>query len=210
MSWQACKAVHDSPLPIRSGPRAVLLALADYAEPDGTDVYPKIDTLAAKVKLSRRQVSRHLATLREMGVLIVVEEGKYHDAAEYRIAMDVLAGDPASERHDVSDMPTENRHVMACHFCPIGMTFLTERHDISVILSPSGSSRDPSLLLSQEARHLLADAASACLDMVDSDMRAIEILSEAGFDGEYPVRACPATCYGRIIACLSDTTGKST
>lgn len=46
-----------------------LVILADHANPDGCNAFPKVSTLAARRGLSARTVRRHLATLRELGFI---------------------------------------------------------------------------------------------------------------------------------------------
>lgn len=52
----------------------VLLALADFCD-DAGEAFPRIDTLCAKTRLSRRAVQRSVAALVELGEVVVVESG---------------------------------------------------------------------------------------------------------------------------------------
>lgn len=65
MSIRVMTAVWDHALGVNGGPLLVLLALADYANDDGTGAYPKQATLAAKTRLSERHVRRVLASLED-------------------------------------------------------------------------------------------------------------------------------------------------
>lgn len=65
MSWQAStwamKVAKDFELePIT---RYVLLMLANYADPEGNDIYPSLGTLEADTGLSERTIRRHIKTL---------------------------------------------------------------------------------------------------------------------------------------------------
>ncbi len=195
MSWQVAKAVHDSALPIRSATRAVLLALADYAQPDGTRVFPRMDTVAARVKLSRRQLARHMSELRKMGVLVVVRPARFHDQAEYKIALDVLCPEPPPERDDGNVMPAENRGDMTCHFCPHDMSFMTERGDINDILNPSESTKEPNISLSRDVSR---ETLRFLDERIDQDIRVLQMLEDVDFEGEFLALACAATCRAKL------------
>lgn len=65
MSIRVMTAVWDNALGVSGGPLLVLLALADYANDDGTGAYPKQSTLATKTRLSERHVRRVLAALED-------------------------------------------------------------------------------------------------------------------------------------------------
>lgn len=54
----------------QTGLRVTALTLATFASPDGSHVYPSVDTLAAASEQSRRTTLRHLAALRETYMLI--------------------------------------------------------------------------------------------------------------------------------------------
>jgi hypothetical protein len=110
MSGLISGAVWD--LKLSRSDREVLLALADYAEDDGTRVYPSVGRLAWKTDLSERQIQRALANLRERGLIVPVRYasgGKGH-ATEYRI--DLSKGElkpayAADQKGDVIVSPFE-------------------------------------------------------------------------------------------------------
>lgn len=52
----------------------LLLAIADFAHDDGTGAYPSSETLAAKIRMSPRQVRNLVATLEGLGELAVTRE----------------------------------------------------------------------------------------------------------------------------------------
>jgi hypothetical protein len=49
--------------------RFVLLTLANYADPEGNDIYPSLGTLEADTGLSERTIRRHIKTLMAVGLL---------------------------------------------------------------------------------------------------------------------------------------------
>lgn len=54
--------------------RLVALALADRADTESGECFPSVDDIAARCKLNRRQVFRHLATLKELGEITVRQQ----------------------------------------------------------------------------------------------------------------------------------------
>src|SRR4051812_29048278 len=53
----------------------VLLALADHAGADGGDCYPSVGRLARRCRCDERTVQRAIATLIELGEVVLVEAG---------------------------------------------------------------------------------------------------------------------------------------
>lgn len=88
MSIRVMTAVWDSGA-FEGGTLLVLLALADWAQDDGSRVYPKIEQLAKKARLSDRQTTTCLKNLRAAGIIFEVEAAKRGRPTEYRI--DVVA-----------------------------------------------------------------------------------------------------------------------
>lgn len=68
MSVKVMGWVFDQDLPTRE--KFVLLAYADHADHDGNNVYPAIDTVAAKTGYNARTVQRATRNLEEKGLLI--------------------------------------------------------------------------------------------------------------------------------------------
>jgi hypothetical protein len=81
----------------RLGARLVLLAIADFANDSGM-AWPSVETLAAKSRLSSRQVQRILRQLVNDGDLTLHENAGPHGCHLYQIA---LAGDKSSGRQIV-------------------------------------------------------------------------------------------------------------
>ena len=70
--------------------KIVLLALADFANDDGKNIFPSVATIAKKSSLSRRSVQMILADFVSSGVLRVAKNG--------------LGGAPGSTRHLIIDL----------------------------------------------------------------------------------------------------------
>lgn len=70
MSLDAMKWVlYEIKVPVPGGQLKTLLALADYADPDGRDVFPSVRTLASRLHVSERSVQRHLRALESSGLI---------------------------------------------------------------------------------------------------------------------------------------------
>jgi hypothetical protein len=66
----------------------VALALAEYADDDGREIFPKVETLAAKAKLSTRMTQYALRALQDDGVLVMVKRACRWRPAVYRLDLD--------------------------------------------------------------------------------------------------------------------------
>jgi hypothetical protein len=80
----------------------LLLAIADYAHDDGTGAYPGMKTLAAKTRMSERNVRYMVQELVGMGELSVEERASTYGTNKYA----VLAG---QEKIAPPDVPSPNR-----------------------------------------------------------------------------------------------------
>lgn len=87
------------------GQQAVLLAMADHAQDDGSDVFPSKARLAWKTGYDERQVQRIIKQLREQGVLVEVAPPAQHRPTEYRINLGAAKPKPAF----VANVPSESR-----------------------------------------------------------------------------------------------------
>lgn len=90
MSHQAVDAVLHSSLPRRL--RMVAAVLAHYADADGGRIRPSNQTIAACAGIDKREVQRHVAELRSLGVLELVRAGGAGARCcnEYRMHVDRL------------------------------------------------------------------------------------------------------------------------
>src|SRR4051812_48871918 len=80
--------------PNGGGERLVAIAPGGKAPRDGTNIYPSIDEVADRTKLSRRAVQGHIAKMVAVGWLVLVRKstGRRGDTNEYRISPEWLAG----------------------------------------------------------------------------------------------------------------------
>lgn len=91
----------------RLGARLVLLAIADFANDTGM-AWPSVETLAAKSRLSSRQVQRILRQLVNDGDLTLHENAGPHGCHLYQI---VLTGDKSSGRQIVRGDKSDTKGV---------------------------------------------------------------------------------------------------
>lgn len=82
--------------------QAVLLAMADYADDNGSNCYPSYDRLAWKTGYSARQVQRIIKGLVTQGVLLIVKPATQHQSTRYSIRL-ALAKDKTAFRVDIPD-----------------------------------------------------------------------------------------------------------
>jgi hypothetical protein len=89
MSIRLMTLVWDSGF-YEGGTLLVLLALADWAQDDGSKVFPKMETLAKKARLSVRGAQMCVAGLRDDGVIQEVAPARRGKATEYKIVLSTL------------------------------------------------------------------------------------------------------------------------
>ena len=83
--------------------RFVMLALVDYADDNGRNIYPSIETLSKKTGYSERNVQRILKSLEDEGLILIVGRSKY---GTIRITLNLPA---IQERKAVEDdTPTDD------------------------------------------------------------------------------------------------------
>ena len=84
--------------------RFVMLALVDYADDNGQNIYPSIETLSRKTGYSERNVQRILKSLEDEGLILIVGRSKY---GTIRITLNLPA---IQERKAVEDdTPTDDK-----------------------------------------------------------------------------------------------------
>lgn len=126
MSVRVTTAVWKLDQPV--APKLILLAFADYADDEGL-CWPAISAIALRVKLSVRQVRRHVAVLRREGQLLVVRPGLgRYSPVTYQVAA-VLRGDagdrdastsgvsPVTVRGDTQGRKGDTGDRKGCHGC---------------------------------------------------------------------------------------------
>lgn len=111
MSYQASSwALRDAPVGADTTKRLILMALADFAGPDGTGAYPSVETLCGLVRLKRRAVMRHLGEMEQAGV---IRRGDQRLTLHYRADRRPVVWDLAMPPAGRSGMPvTQERAIM--------------------------------------------------------------------------------------------------
>lgn len=95
-----------------SGRKFVLLALAMYANHDGTNAYPAIGTLARDCSMSPKQVRRHMQALEGQGLIVSTAPARPGRGATYRLDFAALAAiTPAHGRESLPPMS----HITPAH-----------------------------------------------------------------------------------------------
>jgi len=113
MSWKISGLVWE--LDLTHSQQSVLLAVADHAKHDGSDVFPSVARIAWKTGYSDRQVRRTMKDLRELGILILIKEANRYRPREYKIDIsagkkkDLFRGDKMSGLVDEEDVPPTYR-----------------------------------------------------------------------------------------------------
>lgn len=103
MSVKVIGAVWD--LDLSSSKQLVLLAMADHADHDGSNVFPSIGLIAWKTGYSVRQIQRIQRELVADGLLVVVKQGKF-TSTSYRI--DVSVGKTKKPYHGKDSLGDDN------------------------------------------------------------------------------------------------------
>lgn len=93
--------------PYEGGALLVLLALASWANDDGTKIFPKIESLAQKARLGVRATQYALRQLEDDGVLTVVSAGRGRKTTEYRLEVQIM-------HHWTQDIEGENERCKKC------------------------------------------------------------------------------------------------
>lgn len=147
MSFRVTADVLDF-APYSKGPLVILICMASWANDDGGRIFPRIETLAEKARMSVRRTQSALREFEKAGLIECVRKngGRHGEAGahEYKINVEKLRlmdrskyddrdkdGDPdgvtklhPTRRGDVSDK-------VGCNFGQNGMTFEASRGDIS-------------------------------------------------------------------------------
>lgn len=78
-------------LPIMRGDKATLVALASFADPDGTNAHPGLDKLRVRTSGSKRFIQNHLEGLSTLGLISRVGGGLGRgNASEYEIDAELV------------------------------------------------------------------------------------------------------------------------
>lgn len=156
VAWALNEARVEDP-----GTAAVLVGLANHADPDGTNAWPSVDRLAYYARMSPRSVRRHLGKLIADGVIAVDEDTRVRDAKTradqrptvYRLLMDGKSRETYEERRDRQRRETEEA-LRGGTDCPGGQDDRADNDDstgghgvpqpvLEPSVSPSPTEREP-------------------------------------------------------------------
>lgn len=86
MSWQASAWAQKKGKDYELQPltRFVLLSMANYADPEGNDIYPSLGTLCADTGLAEATLRRHIKTLIAVGLLDYGDQSAVENNAKIR------------------------------------------------------------------------------------------------------------------------------
>lgn len=121
--------------------QAVLLVLCDYANDDGRQSFPSVDTVAWKTMYSDRQVQRVLARLRARGALVVDAPASRYKPVTYRVVLSAL---PVRERPSADSMGDTVSPMPNAPDVTSGVTPRSLRGDTTVAPGVTQVSPDPS------------------------------------------------------------------
>ena len=74
-----------APEELDQGSLLLLLALADFANDEGGNVFPSVATMAGKTRCSERSIQRRLRDLEDQGLLGIEKTATRHSTTHYRI-----------------------------------------------------------------------------------------------------------------------------
>lgn len=103
-----------------------MLALADFGNDEGKRIYPSIETLAGKVRMSPRQMNRIINELKSEGVIAIINDGNKGgpgQSNQYAIDLGTL-----SKCHSYREQTLTN--------CPITLTPEVNNSDIAMSDKP--------------------------------------------------------------------------
>ena len=153
MSVAASRAVWAS-APVGGGELLVLLALADHADEGGL-CWPSATTLAAHVRLSKRQVLRHLLKLEDRGLLFIERRAGPAATNRYRLTLPQLVVTPTTPRAGDTGVTADDTSPVTPASPPVDDAHDTgsDTHDTTLVTPTTAggdagvtrSVRDPSL-----------------------------------------------------------------
>ena len=80
--------------PKGGGELLTALALAEHGDPDGTNIYPSIRTIADMTRQSRRTIQNHIDRMMAIGWLVKEQEGGGRgNTTRYRIPIELIPQD---------------------------------------------------------------------------------------------------------------------
>jgi hypothetical protein len=125
------------------GTLLVLLAMADWAQDDGTRVFPSMKTLAQKARLSVRGAQNCVARLKRDGVIFEVNSARRGRPTEYKIMLDRVK--ELQRNGCTATASPENAGIVGVHSATVGV-----QSDASHIDNHQEPSVEPSLSQARE------------------------------------------------------------
>lgn len=104
--------------PAGSGELLTALAMGDFANDDGGNIFPALDTLAKKTRQSRSTVKRHIRKMENSGIAYVVKGEAQHKAREYAFNLNMLIQQGQNEPAEIQggqNAPGANTSVQGGH-----------------------------------------------------------------------------------------------
>jgi hypothetical protein len=110
MSFEVTRLVYQARLGNASR-KAVALKLADYAQSDGTQVFPSLSRISKETELSKSTVQRTIRDLLDAGILVLVEQGGGGPrcTTKYRFDLAKLAGLPRTREAPDAEVPATEK-----------------------------------------------------------------------------------------------------
>jgi len=90
MSAKVVGLVLDSQVKMDPTTKLVLVSFAEHAHPDGTHAFPSVQRIARYCCIDRRTAQRHIAKLKDRGLLVEVTPAAGTKPAEYRVVLEAL------------------------------------------------------------------------------------------------------------------------
>lgn len=163
MSWKISGLVWE--LELTHSQQSILMAMADHAEHDGSKVFPSVARISWKTGYSDRHVRRVMKDLRNMEILVLVEEATRRRPREYRIDISAGKKKPKFRGDMVSDLAIDEEVPP------------TDRADIDAIRGDKRDISDPSGVTSCQVRDDTGDRSGVTPESVRGDIAVSAELS---------------------------------
>lgn len=137
--------------------KLVLLAMTDFANADGTSIFPAIETIARYCNISTNQARTHVKALLALGVIRVTRGAAHERATTYALDFFALASIPATESERGSTTLKHQSTGNRCTTKTAGKTTLDYQStgnwhhaQVPVDLPRSTSALDPTRVITRE------------------------------------------------------------
>lgn len=157
---------------LQCGPveRNVLLLLAGFADPDGSNIMQSYDSIRQVTGFSKSAVRRAIESWLRIGALILVKPGRHHDAPVYRLDLKIIASFPESAQGE-HPQSAQEEHPKSAQGAPRVPQGALERHLPSLPINPTDKKEERTLAA-------LAVASQVPSYLMAGRNRAIEEFSE--------------------------------